>query len=178
MKKLLKNKKAQMEAFGLVFIVLLISLGVFFMISSSFKNQKKVAELNPQNMDLAQITIDAVKSIKLDCTTSYTTRRLPLDELIQDVATEDNRLYCNGYSSNTYLNGVFTNILNSTLRVWQKPYYMTLEKNGEILIGPIINPDFPDCDATNPIKGGDSGIQPFPLKNRGGSADLKLFICN
>ena len=179
----LKPKKAQMEAFGLIIIVLLLALGIFFMTYTSMKKQRESQELSSQNIEMAQLMVDAIKNIKIECQTTQGVRNIPFDDFVQDIASEDNRIGCivsNSYmSSNVYLEMALTNIFNATLINKSLPFYFVLKKRDYDYIY-IINPD-PDyerCSKFDQTISGDTGIQPIPLRGGGGVADIKLFLCD
>lgn len=175
-----RQRKAQMEAIGLVIIVFLLSLGVFFMLYNSNKDQKTVQDLSPQNIDLHQIMIDAIKNIKLDCQIAGSTysKRIPIDDIIQDVAT-DNRMTCYGKTSKVYLYDSLYNIFNVTLIAWSKPFVFKIVKNEDKELIRIINPDsdFKYCTdkASGPVG---SQTLPIPISKGGGKIEISLHLCD
>lgn len=173
------SKKAQMEAFGLIFIVILLALGIFFMTYSSIKKQKESQSLSPSNIELGQNMIDAIKEIKLECLTDSNVKNIPLSDFIQDIAGENNNIYCNYTDSTTYFEKAVFNILNATLVKPEGgvPFYFALykidKKNNPYVY--FNNLNFPKCAMDNNPTG-DPGIQGYPLRN-GGNAEMKLYIC-
>lgn len=181
--KINRQKKAQMEAIGLVFIVLLLSLGIFFMLYNSNKDQKTVQDLSPQNIDLHQIMIDAIKNIKLDCQIAGSNypKRIPIDDIIQDVAVNyphDYKIYCYGDNSKIYLEKSLYNLFNVTLIAWSKPFVFKIEKGDEELIK-IINPD-PEFKYCTDKASGPVGSQtlPIPISKGGGKIEISLHLCD
>jgi len=181
-------RKAQMEAFGLILVVVLLALGIFFMSYTQMKKAKESQELSPQNIDLAQNMIDAVKNIKLYCNSSIGEKNIPLDDFIQDMAMDENRLYCiknNVYmNSYDYLNNSLSNIFNTTLTSRNKPFYFMIRKSKTNIIYLYIqttDADYSKCsiDFDNPDidPPGDAGLQALPLRS-GGNVEMKLFLCD
>lgn len=175
-------KKAQMEAFGLVFIVLLLALGIFFMTYTSMKKQKESQTLSPSTIDLGQNMIDAIKEIKLECFKDGSIKNIPLSDFIQDIALEEDKIYCNGVNSATYFEYAMKNILNATLVQRNTPFYFSLHKrikNQKQL--PYIyfnNENIPNCgmidDNLDKDPPGDGGFQGYPY---GGNTEIEIYIC-
>ena len=179
-----KQIKAQMEAFGLIFIVLLLGLGILFLSYSSIKKQKESQILSPQNTEIAQLTIDAIKKIKLNCITYEGSKLISIEDFIQDIVTEDNSLpYCNsteGYiPSKVLFEKSIKTILNSTLEAWNIPYYFELnkkidEENRNVYV--YIKSSYELCNNEDKLPG-DQGVQIYPIRNGGGIAQMKIYTC-
>jgi hypothetical protein len=175
MKKL--KKTGQLEMIGLVIIVFLLSVGMFFLVSISEEDNAEATSLNPQNVDLAQSMIDAIKYTKLDCPPPFG-KKIGIDDLVRDMVT-DKRIYCSGKSSGELTKTAISNILNATLGNWSKPYFFTIimeqgyDEGKEYLSLSSYN-----C-STGPGKEteGKEGRQPLPLKGGAGIVTMKLFIC-
>jgi hypothetical protein len=178
-------KKAQMEMIGLVFIVFLMALGMFFMVSTTNKENRDAKILNPQNVELAQNTIDAIKYLKIDCPPPYG-KKVRIDDLIRDMVT-DNSLHCRlpnlnivpaseiDINSTFYVGKLISNILNATLDTWSKPYYFTIVKNKGANSEKYLEITGGNCTSNMP---GSEGSQPSPLKGGAGTVTMTLFICN
>lgn len=170
------TRKGQMEIIGLVLIVFLLSIGLLFMVSVSQDKKVKSLSLNPQNAELSQNMIDAIKNIKIDC--PYPTgKKIGIDDLVIDIASA-NKLYCYGIPSRYYTEDVITTILNSTLNDKGKSYVFTIIKNknrpDEKSPYFIISNDA-NCTEKSP---GKEGEQPFPISGGGGTVTISLKICN
>ncbi len=174
-------KKSQMEVLGLIFIVFLMAMGMFFMVTTSNKENKDLLSVNPQNVELAQNTIDAIKYIKLDCEPPKG-KKIRMDDLVRDMVLEQ-KITCAldisnklEYKNSTYLvNRTIYNILSSTLSTWQKPYYFTITKVSGGVSKIYLEISEGGC---TPDKPGNEGSQPSPLKGGGGTVIMKLFLCN
>ena len=166
----MKHKLAQMEALGLVIIVFLMALGIFFMLTVSTENTKKALQINPQNANLAQNMVDAIKNIKLECPGTFIKRKVELSELISDLAYQHS-LRCNSTSSIEYTEDAIGNILNETLVRWGKPFVFRITEGSH----DYIRITTLGCSESSP---GNQGYQPFPLPHNVGTVEMKLFICN
>lgn len=167
------KKTAQMEMIGLVLVVFLLSIGMFFLISVSNKENIDARAVNPQDVDLAQNMIDAIKYVKLDCP-PIQGKKVGIDDLIADMVL-DNRITCQGKRSEDYLRIAISNILNATLGNHSKSYSFIIirneGRNDEKKYLPISNYN---CTTSSE---GKSGSQPFPLRGGAGVVTMKLFIC-
>lgn len=163
------SKNAQMEALGLVFIVFLLALGMFFMVSVSNKENEKSININPQNAKLEQDMVDAIKNINIKCPNSYIKKNIYLSVLIEDLVFK-NSIHCDGKSSLVFTESILYNIFNATLVKWEKPFNFTIEKNGEIFIN-LGNPNF-NCSMEDV---GYKGFQAFPTSV--GIVEMNLKIC-
>lgn len=166
-----KYKKAQLEALGLVIIIFLMALGIFFMVSIVSKENKESIQVNPQNIKLAQNTIDAIKNIDVPCSGNVIDRKIPISELIQDLSFY-NRIYCNSTDSKTYARLLINNILNKTLADRSKAYSFSIQMGGDDLILPIVNQNCTDNMQ------GEQGYQALPLPGNAGNVVMKLYICS
>ena len=154
-----------MEILGLVIIVFLLALGMFYMLQIS--TGKDPIGNSPQQFKLAQDTIDAMKSIKVDCPPN---KRVGFDELVQDMAS-NNDIYCDYKPSYLYAEQISRTILNKTLMNWSKSFMFTIEYEDNDLIQPIVHNNCTD------ISNGDTGIQPLPVPGGGSTVAIKLKIC-
>lgn len=161
-------KKAQMEAFGLVIIVFLLALGMFFMVSISGEEGVKAMTFTPQDVKLGQNMIDAIKNIKVDCPPIK--RKVGLDELLQDMASYG-IIYCNGVPSSIYAQEMINTTLQMTLVEWSKPFVFRVEHRGD----DYIFIDNLNCTEDKP---GEQGYQPFPLREGMGTVAMVLYVCN
>jgi hypothetical protein len=167
------KKTGQMEMIGLVLIVFLLSLGMFFLVFISNKENTDSKSLNPQNVDLAQNMIDAIKYTKLDCPPPYG-KKTGIDDLIIDMAT-DKKIFCSGVSSQDYTKTAISNMLNQTLGVWSKSYAFAIIKNeGKNDEVRYLSMSTYNC-TMNSV--GKEGSQPFPLRGAG-TVTMKLHICS
>jgi len=169
------NKLGQMEMIGLVMIVFLLSLGMFFLVSISNNENIESKSLNPQNVDLAQNMIDAIKYTRLDCPPKYG-KKIGVDDLIIDMAT-DKKIICQYKTSEEYLGIAVSNILNATLGNWSKPYAFVIVKNkGKDNEERYLSMSTYNCTIDSGNSEGKEGSQPFPLRGAG-TVTMRLFIC-
>jgi hypothetical protein len=168
------SKKAQMEMIGLVIIVFLLSLGMFFLVSVTNEDNAESKSINPQDLELAQNTIDAIKYIKLDCNG----KKIGFDDLIINMAINDEnqQIMCNGQSSQHYVNNTVSKILKATLGNWSKAYYFVIIKNE----GREGEKEYFSLSSHNCTKNseGTPGEQPFPIYGGAQEVTMRLRLCS
>ena len=108
-------KKSQMEILGLVFIVIIVIMGMFFMISSSLKKEDSVkssylsTEIS-QNLLNSMFKANAISSLTIaDC--------------VIDIRETDNKC---GSSSLDYSRDALKKMLEETLGKWGRSYRLTI----------------------------------------------------
>lgn len=113
--------RAQFEAMGLAFIVILVSLGMFLLILFSFNDQGD-APLRYEHQQLAQNMVDALLKTTLEgCTSDYAA--VIEDEMLyqQDICGEE---------SLTVMRGAAATVLGATLEKRDMPYNFTIREQG------------------------------------------------
>ncbi len=156
----IKNRKGQLEVFGLVIIVILIMLGLVFVIRFIILPEQAPIRENYLRTQLAANMINSLLS-----TTTEDCWKVEMKDLIIDCydkgGTEDVMICENGVNSCQYLNDTLEKrIFNSTLNIWQKKY------------------DFVICEWSDPNMACEPGttISRFRNPNLGGCDDNSMNI--
>lgn len=191
----MKSKKSQMEIIGIVIVVMLLFLGMYFMstLGSTKKSNAKTAYVQHE---VSANTLNTLLSTKVVCTKDYS---LTLNELLYDCAIS-NDIECNatksiGFDSDMFIDSCdFSNktifyILNNTLNKWNVNYFLNITygdypyTNSEFGRIEFINPRtiirnnrvFPGCVRQYT---GKSKLFPISLYPNPGILWVELFICN
>ena len=149
--------KGQTEIMGLIVIVVLVTLGMFFMVS--FQSQEKQPDIktNYQDDQLASNFLLTFLKTNSDC------RNYNMEDLIQDCAT-DQVITCRGLDSCQYINITSEYLLNETLETWGKRYRFEVD---DIVIEN-------NCNSSHER---DSAFQPISLYPRPTNVILSIDIC-
>ncbi len=147
---------------GLIVVVVLLSLGMFFVVSFQIQKQPEQIKQDYDDDQLASNFILAFLKTSAGCQ-EYT-----IQEMIQDCATERN-LYCFALNSCAYVNQSANYLITETFDDWNKKYNFTIE-------GLPVNINFQkNCSR---FQDKDSSIQPislYPVTSR--SSTVKLDVC-
>lgn len=166
----MKTKKAQMEIFGLMIVVILLIIGVLFAVK--FVVLKKPPEVK-ESFSRAQLTSNLGLAL-MDSSTSNcrgtAIRDLMIDcaewpEMGGTITCDDGSLSCE------YLDSAVENILNQTVDVWRVKY--------EIKAGTSANEEdqifyFNNRECTDDVPG---QSESFFLPTNRGLLTMKIFIC-
>ncbi|MBU0665816.1 MAG: hypothetical protein ABIC91_01365 [Nanoarchaeota archaeon] len=152
-----------MEIMGLMVIVVLIAISIFFMVSFRSNNQPTTIKKDYSDTQLGTNFILAILKVDTEC------QGLNIEELIKDCATQ-NRVSCSGISGCEYLNQSIDFLLNKTLYNMSTRFNFTIEK-AKIPISFANECEMSDESTT-------TGFQPIPLYPlRNDNAFVKLKIC-
>lgn len=117
------QKKAQMEAFGLAIIVILIALGMFFVIRFTILAPPKEVKQEFVQSQLSQNMISAILKTKPEAST-----RADVTELFRECAEQSSG--CSECACQLTapacgeLQQILTNIFDNTLKIWKKDYLL------------------------------------------------------
>lgn len=167
-------RKGQSEAIGLVIIVILITLAIFFVISFTMKEDIKPKEYSDYEL-MAESTIVALLQATPNC--SFSNQPAQIKDFLIEVAKgnddyqKDSCGKNNYYNAKTFINQTISDLLNETLGIRKKKYLFVSKIIGE---EPIINisNNFHLCQ-------GDifsSHPYPYPVMNKG-ILENQLSIC-
>jgi hypothetical protein len=160
-----------MELMGIVIVVLLVTLGIFFAIKYQPGSGTDVSALTlSEDQQMASNMIGAVMRTSSQC------QNQRFHALFQDCGGLKG-IYCGSDSygcsgdSCSYLKCTMQHLLNDTLDVWGKNYAFSAYTVG----GPDLGIDVKS--AAECTKYGKPAIQPLPLGN-GGTIFVKLLVCS
>lgn len=192
--KILKlRKRSQLEIFGILIVMMLLFMGMFFMMTTGATKKGNAKDSYIAHQVSANV-LNSLLATKVVCTTDY---NLSMTELLQNCAKE-NDIFCDqttrlGMQQNRLVSACeFSNmtmyyILNMTLNKWKTSYILTILKDSES----YTNSQFGKIQFINPkttIKngkevvgckksyGGTSKMFPVPLYP--GTLWIELFICS
>lgn len=152
-----------MEIMGLVVIVILLTLGMFFMIAfRTNKTEKEIMKTYDDDQLAANFIISTLK-------TSATCGKFTMEDLIQDCAVEK-KINCSGMLSCNYVNHTMNMFVNQTLKKWGKKYNLTI-------ITPSNNENITFVDNCTRSDEKTSNLQPINLYPYPGTVRVKLDIC-
>lgn len=166
-----KTKKAQMEIMGLAIIILLIAIGMIFVFR--FMGNKPKDELKQDFVDtkLASNMLNVILKTTLDC------KDIEIKNLYQDCAKGITNIdYCGDNNPCRKANQVVEDILNKTLKEWEKSYAFEakLLSTGWIVTN-IINKD---CTKDNiGTKYSYLESETYPIPTDEGTMLIRLDIC-
>ena len=107
-----------MDILGLVLIVIIVVMGLFFlMIASRTTNETKVDLLDSQ---LSQSLVNVMLQATTDCGQSFI-------KIVEDCYGRNN--ICGSVNSCDYISTKSKEILDGTLKKWKKPYRFYISKN-------------------------------------------------
>ncbi len=173
------NKKGQMEVFGLAVIVILITVGLFFVVK--FKMNEKPVQYQKEYI-LDQGATNFVISI-LDVGVDECDQTYKLSELLKDCASHRNNIECRGYDSCQLSNKTISTILNRTFVEWNYKFrFYTQELGWEEGIRKEINSNiytgeiyFNNLNCSDTDEKGQTGTAYIPLYP--GTIFLNLELC-
>ncbi len=175
------RKRGQMEIIGIALVVILVSLGLLFMISFSLQRRESTIKQTYTHTEMASNVINTVLNTKVE-----SCKGMLVAELLSECARMgDGALDCEDASftpSGGYLwhndtctkaEAVIGFVLNSTLKVWQKPHHMYTS-------GLDMDFMYENCDKTNLEEGGWSNVESktFILPLHPGVLTITLDICS
>lgn len=166
--KIRKIKLGQSEIFGLIIIVILLTLGMVFIISAKSTQDKKNRKSNYLDQTLAQNTINAMLNMKTECKPGLNTG-IKLSQLIIDCADRQ-AIFCTSTSETSceYINRTIKNLLDLTLEKWNKAYYFNISDTG-------ISFSTKKCNPRSRYEREPPGKQPIPIRTK--SIQMYLMIC-
>ena len=150
-----------MEIMGLIVIVILLTVGMFFIVSFQASKPRIEVKQNFEDDQLASNFILSYLRTNTDC------RKYTMEDMIQDCAVERN-INCDDLSSCEYVNVTLQLFLNKTLVNWSKDYRFNISG----MSVPII---FNNSCGQGREK--DSAFQPISLYPYSGLVTVKLDIC-
>ncbi len=173
--RMLCSRRAQMELFGVVIVVLLVTIGIFFAIKYQ-PGQSTGAPSSTVVFEDQQLASNMIGAI-MRTTSMCEAQRF--HALFQDCGGL-NGIYCPiddyGCRGNSceYLRCTMTRLLNDTLGVWGKVYDFSAYKVNDACQGNkyCFNVTSGDC-----TRYGKPAIQPLPL-GTGGTVFVKLLVCS
>lgn len=153
-----------MEIMGLVVIVILLTLGMFFITSLRSQEPKSEIKKNFEQDQLAANFIVSFLKTNSDC------KKYSIENMIQDCAVEK-KLRCNNLDSCDYVNITSEIFLNKTMHHWQKRYMLEIsgmkDPNDNIFFSK-------ECAKTDER---DSAFQPISLYPYPGTVMVQMDIC-
>ncbi len=166
-----KNKKAQMEIFGLMIVVILLIIGVLFAVK--FVVLKKPPEIKES---FTQTQLASNLGLALMESTTEACRGTALKDLMTDcaewpelggtISCDDGTMACE------YLNKSVERILNNTVDVWRVKYELKAS-TGKSRSDEILYFNNRDCTSNVPGK-----AESFFLPINGGILTMQIFICS
>ncbi|MBU0757648.1 MAG: hypothetical protein KKF44_06265 [Nanoarchaeota archaeon] len=145
------KKKSQMEIFGFVIIVILVTMGLIFMITSKFKKEKSTSE--------SYLSTDVGQNLLNSMLKTNTISKLTLADCIRDIVETDNKCTAEGIdSSRTYVKSKIESVLDKTMKEWGKNYKFSITQN---MGGSQVE-----------IKSADDGISLDPIEGNDGCLPL------
>jgi hypothetical protein len=172
------SKKSQMEIFGIALIVIIMALAMFFFISSRLKASN--IKQGYMDTEMAQNMLNTIFRTKTEC-------GLSVSDVAKDCATGGSKCdmctsspcpprYAGITNSCNYLNFTVTNILEGTLKLWQKPYYFTITyKKNAGTEGPLLNSPISSGGCNLNKEREAPGMQYIPVTD--GRLTAQLVIC-
>lgn len=152
-----------MEIMGLIVIVVLLALSMFFVVIFKTTQPKKEIQKSFSDDQLAS------KFLITTLKTSAGCRDYTIESLIQDCAT-DRRISCNGVDSCEFVKNTTKVFVNETFVKYNSKYNFTIENL------PTVNITFSDsCSPKNINR--DLAWQPLTLYPHHGTVIVKIYIC-
>jgi|GEM_PF-2176568 len=166
-----RNRRAQIETFGLAFIVILISIGFFIFVS--YKSQQKTD--NPQkeftNDKLANdFVLSVIETSVEDC------KEFSVKDLVIDCA-RDHRLTCGGMDSCAAVNESINAMLNETFMKRNIRFKFTSANLPTMDGSELLNISYLGCGNRSSSDQGQSGIAIITLYPVPQSVFLSMNIC-
>ncbi|MFC2135435.1 hypothetical protein ACFLTH_12550 [Bacteroidota bacterium] len=160
--KNIRSRKGQMEIMGLIVIVILLTIGMFFIISFKTQTSQPQVKKTYEQDQLASNFLIAFLKTDSGCS------NLDLKKLVQDCAADQN-INCKGKDSCEFVNNTMNIILKNTFDEWGKNYSLTTNGMGT----KDINFDYCHENANR-----ESAFQPISLYPYPGTVTMKLDLCN
>jgi len=161
------KKKGQMEIMGLIVIVVLLTLAMFFIVSFTATKPKNNIQQSFSDDQLASKFLISFLKTNAGCR-QYPLGDYTLEALIQDCGS-DRRIICQGLDSCTFVNETMNIFVNQTLVKWKKDFNFTIKDL------PIDITFFDNCGAG---KNKDVAWQPLSLYPNPKTIIVKLDICD
>ncbi len=152
-----------MEIMGLIVIVILLTLGMFFVVAFKASQPKKEVQRTYEDDQLSSNFI--ISFLKMNGGSNC--NKYTMEDLIQDCAV-DRRLGCGGTDTCTYIEGVMNSLANKTLMVWQKKFDFIVE-----MPTMDINVEHECSDDSEK----NAAFQPISLYPHPGTVVVRLDIC-
>ena len=162
-----KTKKAQMEIMGLAIIILLTAIGLLF--AFKFMATKPKNELRQDFVDtkLASNMLNVILKTTLDC------KDIEIKNLYQDCAEGIANIdYCGTNDPCNKASEVVEDILDNTLKKWERSYHFTATLGSNPPVTDISNKD---CTKENIGTSLESETYPIPTDR--GTMLIRLDIC-
>ena len=153
-------RKAQTEIMGLIVIVILLTLGMFLIIT--FQASKPKPEIKKSFEDDQLASNFLLSFLKTGACGKNT-----MENMIQDCAVE-RKITCGGMDSCKYINETAKIILNKTMDEWSKKYSFDIEGTSE---------EIKFENSCNRTLEGDSAFQPISLYPYPGTVVLNIYLC-
>jgi len=186
-------KKGQMEIFGLIIVVMLIFMGMFFMLRNATSGESSAKDDYVSHQVAANV-LNSLLSTQVVCSWDY---NLTFTELLQNCANY-NDIYCDktnfslgedrSVSSCEFSRLVIGHVLNETLDKWRVNYFLNMTRDNGYFVN---NFDMVTIDFVSKERayyrgnwyegcqrrfGGQSKMFPIPLYP--GTLWIELFICD
>ncbi|MEM4242834.1 MAG: hypothetical protein QXM31_02945 [Candidatus Woesearchaeota archaeon] len=116
----MRQVKSQMEIMGLAIIVILVTLGILFAIAWLLQAPSSGPVEHEEDAILAANFISAALGTTTDC------NKRTVRELLQDCAVTQGATKCGQQTSCDYARDVIQALLDNTLKVWKKDYYLAM----------------------------------------------------
>jgi len=165
------HNRGQIETFGLVFIVILISIGFFIYVSYKSSGTTDNPQKEFTNDKMANdFVLSAIETSIQEC------REFTVKDLIIDCA-RDKRISCNGDDSCTAVNRTINRLLNQTFMQRNIKFRFNSENlPSPISNGELLNVSYLNC--TRDSSHGQSGMAIISLYPVPGNVFLKMNLCN
>lgn len=166
------HKKGQMEMFGLIIIVIMISIGFFMYIAFKGKEKPNNFQQDFINEELPKNYVNSIVNVNIAECPSYT-----INDLIKDCAT-GRTINCAAQDSCTVLNRTLTFITNRTLMREDRAFHLYTEGINWPTQGQSISMINRNCTKANyrTVQTGTSYVPVWP--NPIGTVFLHLEICS
>lgn len=158
------KKKSQLEMMGLVVIVIIIAMALLFVIQFVLTKQPSTLKKTYTYTELAANTLNAItKTNAVGC------KNQEITQLLQDCASSGGyrgQIICDdGTDSCLYVNRTIGDMLDNTLKKWNKAYNFTADKT-------FISITNGDCQGERQQK-----VYPIPLPGGSEPMLVTLSIC-
>ncbi len=179
--------RGQMEAAGLVVIVILITLGMLFMAKFALQEKKQV-KLAVKRELLAQSTLSALlktTALEESCVGQYVGGTLPRlgKDILEDCAKNYNtapgghsQYYCQQQHSCVFLREKINSLLEQTLGTWNINYDLNVSLLGPFGVVALLDPPLRRGAGCPPTRARDSS-DAFPLSTEVGTVESVLYLC-
>lgn len=167
-------RRAQIEIMGLVIIVVLVVIGLFFSLAlRSPTESRPVSQVYSDEKLASDFLITFLETTEPTC--SATMRDIAIDCIRYNVSGQ-HRYNCKGLDSCAFINDSLHNISSNTLDPWGISYVLSFTHTIGEETEELVRVDHTQCDDSRDQSA--PGIQPIPLYGSApGSALMKLEIC-